>query len=135
MSLVEVEHLTFSYGRHVALRDVSFRIPAGSVYALLGPNGSGKTTLLQVLMGLMPPTSGSVRVFGVPVSEHSTAHRARIGYVAEGLKLPNGMTLAQLSDMWRRSMPPGTLISRTRCANAFNSTRHASCARSRAVNI
>lgn len=96
MSLVEVEHLTFSYGRHVALRDVSFRIPAGSVYALLGPNGSGKTTLLQVLMGLMPPTSGSVRVFGVPVSEHSTAHRARIGYVAEGLELPNGMTLAQL---------------------------------------
>ncbi len=96
MSLVEVQNLTHRYGKHVALRDVSFSIPAGSVYALLGPNGSGKTTLLQILMGLMPPTSGTVRVFGTPVSEHTTAHRARIGYVAEGLELPNSMTLAQL---------------------------------------
>jgi ABC-2 type transport system ATP-binding protein len=96
MSLVEVQNLNHRYGKHVALRDVSFSIPAGSVYALLGPNGSGKTTLLQILMGLMPPTSGAVRVFGMPVSEHTTAHRARIGYVAEGLELPNSMTLAQL---------------------------------------
>ncbi len=96
MSIVEVQNLTHRYGQQVALRDVSLSIPAGSVYALLGPNGSGKTTLLQILMGLMPPTSGTVRVFDTPIAQHTTAHRARIGYVAEGLELPNGMTLAQL---------------------------------------
>ncbi len=96
MSIVEVQNLTHRYGKQVALRDVSLSIPAGSVYALLGPNGSGKTTLLQILMGLMPPTAGTVRVFDTPIAQHTTAHRARIGYVAEGLELPNGMTLAQL---------------------------------------
>jgi len=96
MSIVEVQNLTHRYGKQVALRDASLSIPAGSVYALLGPNGSGKTTLLQILMGLMPPTSGTVRVLNTPVAQLTSAHRARIGYVAEGLELPNGMTLAQL---------------------------------------
>lgn len=96
MSIAEVRNLTHRYGRQVALRDVSFGVPAGSVYALLGPNGAGKTTLLQILMGLVPPTSGEVRVFDTPLAKHSAAHRARIGYVAEGLELPNRMTLAQL---------------------------------------
>jgi ABC-2 type transport system ATP-binding protein len=96
MSIVEVQHLSHRYGKQVALSDVSLRIPAGSVYALLGPNGSGKTTLLHVVMGMLPPTSGEVRVFNTPVAQLTTAHRARIGYVAEGMELPNNMTLAQL---------------------------------------
>ncbi len=96
MSIIDVHDLTHRFGKHVALRDVTFSIPAGSVYALLGPNGSGKTTLLQILMGLMPATSGTVRVLDTPVAKLTSAHRARMGYVAEGLKLPPSMTLAQL---------------------------------------
>ncbi len=96
MSIIDVRDLTHRFGKHVALQDVSFSIPAGSVYALLGPNGSGKTTLLQILMGLMPATSGTVRVLDTPVAKLTSAHRARMGYVAEGLKLPPSMTLAQL---------------------------------------
>ncbi len=96
MSIIKVSHLTHRYGQHVALRDVSLSIPAGSVYALLGPNGSGKTTLLQILMGLLPPTSGTARVLDTLVDSLTSAHRARMGYVAEGVQLPPSMTLAQL---------------------------------------
>lgn len=96
MSIIDVRDLTHRYGKHVALRDVSFSIPTGAVYALLGPNGSGKTTLLQILMGLMPATSGTVRVLGTSAAALTSAHRARMGYVAEGVRLPSSMTLAQL---------------------------------------
>ncbi len=96
MSVIHVRNLTHEYGKHVALRDVSFDIEAGSVYALLGPNGSGKTTLLQILMGLLPQTSGQVNVLNTSASALTAAHRARMGYVAEGVRLPSSMTLAQL---------------------------------------
>ncbi len=96
MAVIDVHDLTHRYGRHQALRNVSLSINAGSVYALLGPNGSGKTTLLQVLVGLLPATSGQARVFNTPVQSLTAAHRARMGYVAEGQQLPPRLTLSQL---------------------------------------
>jgi ABC-2 type transport system ATP-binding protein len=96
MAVIDVHALTHRYGRHEALHDVSLSIGAGSVYALLGPNGSGKTTLLQAMMGLLPTTSGQIRVFDTPVQSLTAAHRARMGYVAEGQQLPSSMTLERL---------------------------------------
>ncbi|MEO8561228.1 MAG: ATP-binding cassette domain-containing protein, partial [bacterium] len=49
MAVVDVEQLNYKYGRVDALRDLSFSVPEGATFALLGPNGSGKTTLLQIL--------------------------------------------------------------------------------------
>jgi ABC-2 type transport system ATP-binding protein len=96
MNVIEVSGLTHRYGRRKALNAVDLNIPEGCVYALLGPNGAGKTTLLQLIMGLQPITSGVVRVFGKDRRKLTLADRAMIGYVAEGQKLPEWMTLAQL---------------------------------------
>lgn len=96
MAVVDVEHLAYSYGRVDALRDVTFSIPQGALYALLGPNGSGKTTLLQVLLGLRRPKSGRVSVLGIDSTSLGARDRERIGYIAEGQSLPGWMRLEQL---------------------------------------
>jgi ABC-2 type transport system ATP-binding protein len=96
MTVVEVRNLSYSYGRKPALRDLSFEVPEGSIYALLGPNGSGKTTLLQILMGLRRARHGSVSVLGNDAAALDSAARASIGYVAEGQALPGWMRIEQL---------------------------------------
>jgi ABC-2 type transport system ATP-binding protein len=64
MAAIEIEGLRKSYGRQEVVRGLSLRVEEGSVYGLVGPNGSGKTTTLSCVLGLMRPTSGSVRVLG-----------------------------------------------------------------------
>ena len=96
VAVLEVKGLTHRYGRVTALDDMDLSVPAGSVYALLGPNGSGKTTLLKILMGLLRPTEGRVTVLGRDVSELTLEDRSTIGYLAEGQELPGWMTLEQL---------------------------------------
>jgi ABC-2 type transport system ATP-binding protein len=79
---VSLEGVTVRYGRHEALRDVSVQFPAGSV-GLLGPNGAGKSTLIKVLLGLLPPSNGQMRVLGYDVATSPRAVRARVGYMPE----------------------------------------------------
>jgi ABC-2 type transport system ATP-binding protein len=98
MSVVEVDRVSYSYGSHEALRDLSLSIPDGALYALLGPNGSGKTTLLQILMGLRRAKSGRVSIFGVDSTALTVSDRAEIGYIAEGQPLPGWMRLDQLEN-------------------------------------
>jgi ABC-2 type transport system ATP-binding protein len=82
-------------GRTVrALRDVSFGIEPGEVFALLGPNRAGKTTLLKILLGLCRPTGGRVRRLGRPLSARSTL--ARVGYMHENQAFPGHLTAAGL---------------------------------------
>jgi zinc/manganese transport system ATP-binding protein len=64
MSVVELDRASFRLGGHTILSDVSFRIEAGEFIGVLGPNGAGKTTLMRALLGLLPPTAGTVRVLG-----------------------------------------------------------------------
>jgi ABC-2 type transport system ATP-binding protein len=92
---VIVENLTYRYGRANALDSLDLTIPAGAFYALLGPNGAGKTTLLQLLMGIRRPRSGRALVLGCDVASFDQRDRARIGYVAEGQKLPRWMKLGE----------------------------------------
>lgn len=93
---IQAEGISHRYGRVQSLDQVSFQVPRGAFYALLGPNGAGKTTLLKILLGLLRPRSGTVRVDGVPVSKLKAEHRQRVGYVAEGQDLPKWMTLRRL---------------------------------------
>jgi zinc transport system ATP-binding protein len=67
--VLEFERVTFGYGSVPLLRDVSLRVEPGQFVAIVGPNGSGKTTLLRLGLGLLRPTGGTVRLFGVPL-EH-----------------------------------------------------------------
>lgn len=93
---VEVNDLSYAYGRTEALHDIALEIPQGCVYALLGANGAGKTTLLQLLMGLRRARHGRISLLGFDVGALTAAQRARIGYVAEGQPLPAWMRLETL---------------------------------------
>ena len=68
MSILTVENLSKSYGRIQALKNVSFSVPEGTVFGILGPNGSGKTTTLGTITDILKPTSGSYRLFDEPIS-------------------------------------------------------------------
>ena len=96
MAVVEVEGLSYAYRRAEALHGVTFEVPDGAFYALLGPNGSGKTTLLQLLAGLRRPRAGRAAIFGDDARALGAAERGRVSYVAEGQPLPAWMRLEQL---------------------------------------
>ncbi len=80
MAILSIDHLSKSYGRIQALKDVSFTVPEGSVFGILGPNGSGKTTLLGTIMDILKPTTGTYRLFDEVATEK---HRKRIGTLLE----------------------------------------------------
>jgi ABC-2 type transport system ATP-binding protein len=86
---VAVEHLAKSYGANVAVRDVSFEVQPGEVFALLGPNGAGKTTTVEILEGFRNRSSGRVETLGVDPADHSTQRwlRTRIGVVLQELAI------------------------------------------------
>ena len=80
MAILSVENLAKTYGRIQALKGVSFSVPKGTVFGILGPNGSGKTTLLGIVMDILRPTSGAYKLFDeVPTAEH----RKQIGTLLE----------------------------------------------------
>ena len=87
MPAVSVEHLSKSYGDTVAVRDVSFEVQKGEVFALLGPNGAGKTTTVEILEGFRERSGGRVQTLGVDPADHSTQRwlRTRIGVVLQEL--------------------------------------------------
>src|SRR5262245_15282060 len=88
MFLLELDKVTRSFGPVEALKDVSLRLPPGRI-GLLGPNGAGKSTLLKLLMGLLPPTSGSGKVLEKPLG--SWQLRQRIGFMPEADSLVPGL--------------------------------------------
>jgi ABC-type multidrug transport system ATPase subunit len=94
--IVDVQGLHRSFGRKIALTDVSFQIPSGSVFGLVGENGAGKTTLIKHVLGLYRPQIGSVLVFGKSPVEDPVSVLGQIGYLSEDREMPNWMTVAQL---------------------------------------
>lgn len=79
---IESQQLTKAYGKRPIVRDLTFSVQPGEVYALVGPNGAGKTTVIRLVSGLAFPTSGSVRLLGV--DPHEQPHvRRRLGAVVE----------------------------------------------------
>jgi heme exporter protein A len=85
LNAIEIDGIWKYYGDYAALRDVGFRVAAGSSLALLGRNGAGKTTLLRIVAGLLKPSRGSVKVDGVEVREEAT--RRRIGVLGHSISL------------------------------------------------
>ncbi|MDP4211239.1 MAG: ATP-binding cassette domain-containing protein [Bacteroidota bacterium] len=79
-SILSLNNITKSYGKIQALKGVSFDVPQGSVFGILGPNGSGKTTLLGVVMDVLKPNGGNFRWFG---EEPSDKQRRKIGTLLE----------------------------------------------------
>ncbi len=85
--MIDVQHLSKSYGAIQALKDVSFHIDDGEIVGLLGPNGAGKTTTIKTLTGYLQPESGTVLVDGIDVLTHPREVQARLGYLPESAPL------------------------------------------------
>jgi len=85
--VLEAIGVTKHYGTLSALDGLSFAIPPGEVFCLLGANGAGKTTLINCFLGFVTPTDGSVRVGGLDVSRHALETKRLIGYVPEQVML------------------------------------------------
>lgn len=83
---MEVTDLTKRFGRKAAVDGITFQVAEGTTFALLGPNGAGKSTTVKMLLGLVRPTSGDVRVFGGAPDLPST--RRQVGYVPEQFRFP-----------------------------------------------
>jgi ABC-2 type transport system ATP-binding protein len=80
MIAVDIEDVTKTFGQHTAVADLSLQVPAGSIYGFIGPNGSGKTTTLRMIMRILHPDRGSIRVLG---EERFKAANDRIAYLPE----------------------------------------------------
>ena len=107
--MIALEHVSKTYGQHIALKDVSFQIQRGQIAGLLGRNGAGKTTALNLLTGYFPPDEGRVTVDGMDMLEKPRECKRRIGYLPERPPLYDEMTvrdyLAFVSDL--REVAPG----------------------------
>jgi ABC-2 type transport system ATP-binding protein len=92
---IVVRDLRKAYRSGVAVDGISFEVPAGSVVGLLGGNGAGKTTTIAMIMGLVLPTSGEVRVFGADMARerHSVLHR--MNFESPYVDMPHRLTVGQ----------------------------------------
>lgn len=80
-SIVEINQLTYAYEDKIALRDINLTIPAGAFLGLVGPNGGGKTTLIKLLLGVLKPQKGSIKLFGQDIKHYNAWHK--IGFVSQ----------------------------------------------------
>ena len=96
--MIEVSHLSKSYGSRPAVQDLSFTVPDGQIYGLLGPNGAGKSTIMNILTGYLAPTEGEVKVAGFRLPEQAQQAKACVGYLPERPPLYPGMTVQEYLD-------------------------------------
>jgi len=90
--MLEVNGLTKSYGKLMAVSGVSFRVDHGETIGLLGPNGAGKTTTVSIIAGLMSPDSGEVLIEGKPVKNDTDPVKRNIGLVPQDMALYDQLT-------------------------------------------
>ena len=95
MNTVELEQVTKTFGETVAVNALSLEVPKGSVYGFIGPNGSGKTTTLRMIMRILHPDTGTIRVLGEDVTS-SGAASDRVGYLPEERGLYSKMRVGEL---------------------------------------
>jgi len=99
--MLDVGALRVQYGAAPALWDVSLTIGDGELVCVVGPNGAGKTTLLHLAVGLLTPTTGSVRIFGAPPQ----SARPRVGFVAQDHPLYRNFSVAETLTLGRKLNP------------------------------
>ena len=94
---VEVAHLSIRFGEFTAVDDVSFSVFPGEIFGFLGANGAGKTTTIRTLLGLLIPSSGSVRVAGTLFEGQAQvrALKNKVGYMSQRFTLYNDLTVSE----------------------------------------
>ncbi len=93
--VIQVSGLTKRFGDTLAVDDIEFAVPCGATAALLGGNGAGKTTTLSMLLGLLLPTAGRIRIFGVDMLRHRYRVLPRLNFSSPYVDLPHRLTVRQ----------------------------------------
>lgn len=102
--VIATEHLSRSFGSIHAVRDVALKVPEGVVYGFLGPNGAGKTTTIRMILGLIRPTSGMVRLWGQEFTRKDWRRLARVGALVEAPSLYAHLTGRENLEVVRRML-------------------------------
>ena len=113
---IEVRELRKVYGNTPAVDGLTLRVDSGCFFGFLGPNGAGKTTTIRMLMGLAPPTSGSISILGHPLPDEALAVKARIGLVPDDTLLFDHLSGAEYVEFVGRMYGLGRSLSRQRTA-------------------
>jgi ABC-2 type transport system ATP-binding protein len=100
--VIEARGLRKSFGDVVAVAEITFAIPAGSVVALLGGNGAGKTTTISMLLGLLLPTAGTALVFGADMRHERYRVLPRLNFSSPYLDMPHRLTVRQNLEVFAR---------------------------------
>jgi len=108
--MIEIQHLTKTFGKLRALDDVSLRLERGQCIALIGPNGCGKTTLIKSMLGMVPPDPERIFFQGQDI-DRQWHYRQQIGYMPQIGRYPENMSIGQVLGMMRdiRRMPERSL--------------------------
>src|SRR5271156_5137135 len=111
---IEAEGLTRQFGDFVAVDHVSFKIARGEIFGFLGSNGCGKSTTMKMLVGFLPATSGTCKLFGAKMDAHDIELRRRVGYMSQAFSLYSELTVRQNLDLHGRlyRLPPEKIESR-----------------------
>jgi len=100
--MIEIDHLSKTFGPITAVDDVSFSVAKGEVLGFLGPNGAGKSTTMKMITGFLPPSSGTAKVAGFDVRQKPLEVKRRVGYLPEGAPMWPDMTPAAFLDFIAR---------------------------------
>src|SRR5438105_13091698 len=95
---IQIEHLTYAYGRAEAVHDLSFTVQPGRCYGLFGRNGAGKTTTMKCLLNLLRPQRGQVRVFGLDPRKNEVEVKRRLAYVPDQVAFYPWMSVRETLD-------------------------------------
>ena len=102
--MLEMQHVTKTFGTFKALDDLSMTVPKGAIYGLVGPNGAGKSTAIRHLTGVYRPDCGEILMEGHPIYEN-TALKARIGYIPDDIFFFPSASLEEMRRFYRSMYP------------------------------
>jgi ABC-2 type transport system ATP-binding protein len=94
-AVVEVQNLTKCFDSFKAVDGISFEIREGEILGLLGPNGAGKTTTIHMLLGVITPTSGAIRMFGLPFEQYREVILGQVNFSSTYVSMPQALTVEE----------------------------------------
>jgi ABC-2 type transport system ATP-binding protein len=102
VAILQASHLVKRFGSVTAVRDLSLTVGEGEVVGLLGPNGAGKSTTLHMLLGLITPDAGSIKLFGLELAQHRTEVLSQVNFAASYVDLPGVLRVREVLDAFAR---------------------------------
>ena len=108
---IQVTNLVKKFGDFTAVNQISFDVGKGEIFGFLGPNGSGKTTTIRMMLGLLPPTDGIIKILGQDVPGQTQSILPKIGYMSQQFSLYNDLTVFQNLQFYGQAygIPPETM--------------------------